>query len=266
MNKFLYKPVTYKFDRRPIQTAYRSQIFSVDLADYSRDPIMPGYIVVCVDNFTRKAWGCKTSSKTETAITQALNKIFEDSGYPEKIHSDQESAIVHNKMLRHHGIEVYHTTTNIGAAIAERCIRTIKEKIQMKRDESKHKNWRSYVEEAFIEYNSQQHSYLKKTPNEAWNNPEIGTDAQQRHLSKARSEPKKKLSVGDVVITVKRKTLFEKGYTQRFNTSPHKIVEIIETVPTMYILDNGERKYAQELQKIEQTAHNYLIEMNRKKN
>lgn len=254
----LYKKVIYKFPRRPTVINGKNDIWGVDLADYSKDG-HPGYILTVIDYYTRKVWTRRLTRKSEVQISDALESIFLETGEkPKKIHCDKESALIHNKMLKKNGIDIYHTYF-MGSPITERVIRTIKEMIEKERQKITAKSWKPVVESVTNVYNNNIHSSIGAKPNDAYIDPELVREKNHLNSYEKRKEPKTRLNVGDHVLTYYEKEKFVKGYKQRWNEDPNIVVRVINSNPMMYELDDGNRYYIQELQKITKDDYDELI-------
>lgn len=262
-NKDLYKPVIKNFERRPIISNDKNDIWSCDLVDMTGNiqGSQRGYILNCVDIFTRKAYSRVIPNKSEIAITQAFKSIFEEEGVkPRKIHADQESGFIHNKYLKQQDVQVYHTLNNpVGAPHAERFNKTMKEQMQQYRDANK-KRWKEFVRPWVNQYNETTHRSIGMTPNEANNNILRTEMKNYENETRERKEPKTQLKVGDYVLIPRQKTTFEKGYTQRWNSTVYKITEVINSNPTTYKLGGLKGVYyKQELQKTNRVFNNNLV-------
>ena len=96
------------------------------------------YFLCATDLFSKHAWVVPIKDKKWTNITNAFKKILSDStelhsnGKPNKIWVDQGSEFYNNtfkEFLKINNIEMYSTYNEGKSAVAERFIRTLKNKI-----------------------------------------------------------------------------------------------------------------------------------------
>ena len=79
----LHLPVRHKFKRRKILVNFPLEVFSGDFKDLgklSRNNNRYRFILVVVDNFSRKLYTELLRKKTGLEVTRALKKIFKDAG------------------------------------------------------------------------------------------------------------------------------------------------------------------------------------------
>jgi hypothetical protein len=258
--KFLYKKVPQIKEYRHIYANSKNEIYACDLADYSHENgINKGYILVCVDVYTRYLMTAVLKTKSKNEIEKALLKMFHDYGQCKAIHSDKESALIHSKMLKDMGIEVYHTEhteadkVSGSSPIAERTIQTIRGWLQQYSDVTMMKQWKIHVDEVTDDFNHKVHSTTKMKPNDAfWNSDtkQIDQNTTERlvedHERDIKTDPK--LVEDTNVVIPRHKKTFEKGYTQRWESDVLQIVEVLNTKPVSYRLSNGMIAYKEHLQ------------------
>ena len=162
---------------------------------------------------------------------------------------------VYNKDL----IELYSTENEEKSSVAERWIRTMKEKMWKYFSANSTNNFIDVLPVLVKEYNNTRHSSIKMTPVKASkkeNELRVWRNLYPDHLEIYDLKPK--FSVGDKVRISKRKKTFEKGYTTRWTEEIFTIAEVKFTSPVTYkIADlNGEEikgtLYEPELQKTSQ--------------
>ena len=97
------------FPRRTVVSRAVNDIWGIDLVDLASKG--GGYILNCVDIFSRKAHSVKLTSKTAASIEDGIENLFVLFGAkPVKIWSDKESGLVSNDaFLKQNNIELYHT-------------------------------------------------------------------------------------------------------------------------------------------------------------
>ena len=128
------------------------------------------------------------------------------------------------------------------------------------RTDSTKASWKSLLKEAVETYNNKAvHSSIKRTPADAYDDPDSIKDVISDHNFKnenANTKPKKyKFKVGDRVRIFKYKNKFEKGYTAKWTNEIFVIDKILNTSPITYQIKDLDNEpilgkfYAEELQK-----------------
>ncbi len=149
-NKFLYKKPQKIKTFRHITSLVPNAIWAIDLADYTgkEQGNNRGYILVCIDIFSRYLYTRVMNKKTANDIWINLESIFQEAGTnPKFFYSDREAGLLSNEIdekLTSKGIQVYHVDgaySRGGSPIAERVIRTIREKLEQLRDVTTFRNW-----------------------------------------------------------------------------------------------------------------------------
>ena len=132
----LHKPIIRKFKKRKVYSSFRDNIWGVDLADMqSLSKYNKGikYLLCVIDLFSKYAWVIPIKDKKGTSIVNAFKKILSDSNRkPNKIWVDQGSEFYNKSFkdfLKINNIEMYSTYNEGKSAVAERFIRTLKNKI-----------------------------------------------------------------------------------------------------------------------------------------
>ena len=208
-----------------------------------------------IDIYSKYAWVVPLKDKKGVSIVNAFQSILNKSKRkPNKIWVDKGSESYNRSMkswLENNDIEMYSTHNEGKSVVAERFIRTIKNK-SYKHMTSISKNvYVDKLEDIVNEYNTAKHRTTKMKPIDVKDNKYIdfGKDAND-------NDPKFK--VGDRVRISKYKNLFSKGYTPNSSEEVFVIKKIKNTVPWTYVIDdlNGEEItgtiYEKELQKIDQ--------------
>ena len=132
----LHKPIIRKSNKRKLHSSFRNNIWSVDLADMQLlSKFTKGFrFLLCViDIFTKYAWVIPLKDKKGISIVHTFQIILKESNRkPNKIWVDKGSEfynIPFKKWLRDNNIEMYSTNNEGKSVIAERFIRTLKNKI-----------------------------------------------------------------------------------------------------------------------------------------
>ena len=132
----LHKPVIKKFKKRKVYSSLKDNIWGVDLADMQ--PLSKfdkgfKYLLCAIDLFGKYVWVIPIKDKKETSIVNAFKKIISDEQRkPNKIWVDQGSEFYNQSFkdfLKINNIEMYSTYNEGKSVVAERFIRTLKNKI-----------------------------------------------------------------------------------------------------------------------------------------
>ena len=108
---------------------FESEVHLIDLTSKAEENDGYRYCMVCIDNFTKYAWGVPIKTKQPVDVVNAIQEIFNKIGIPKQLYSDQEGAFTNAEFIRlmdKHKIQ--HIMVVDGAHMIERFNRTVKEK------------------------------------------------------------------------------------------------------------------------------------------
>ena len=131
----LPKPIIRQFKKRKVYSSFRDNILGVDLADMqslSRYNIGIKYLLCAIDLFSKYAWVIPIKDKKGASIVNAFKKIISEGRKPSKIWVDQGSEFYNKSFtdfLKINNIEMYSRFNEGESIVAERFIRTLKNKI-----------------------------------------------------------------------------------------------------------------------------------------
>ena len=171
-----------------------------------------------------------------------------------KIWVDKGSEFYNGSMkpwLEKNDIEMYSTHNERKSVVAERFIRTIKNKIYKHMTSISKNVYNDKLDDIVNEYNNTKHRRTKMKPVDVKDNTYID-------FGKEINDNDPKFKVGDHVRISKYKSIFAKGYAPNCSEEIFVIKKIKNTVPWTYVIDdlNGEEItgtfYGKELQKIDQ--------------
>ena len=132
----LYKPIIRKFKKRKVYSAFKDNIWAADLADMQLiSKFNKGFrFLLCViDIYSKYAWVVLLKDKNGVSFVNALQSILRKSNSkPNKIWVDKGGEFYNRSIkswLEKNDIEMYSTHNEGKSVVAERFIRTIKNKI-----------------------------------------------------------------------------------------------------------------------------------------
>ena len=210
------------------------------------------YILCAIDLFRKYAFVIPLKDKKGISIVNAFDKIIKQSNRkPNKIWVDQGGEFYNNvfkKWLSDHDIIMYSTYNEGKSVVAERFIRTLKNKL-FKHMTAIGKNvYYDVLDDIVNEYNNTKHITIKMKPKGVGNN-------NKRVYIDEHNEKRSRFKVGDRVRISKFKNIFAKGYTPNWSREIFIVNKINDTVPYTYNIKdlNGEEIigsfYDRELQK-----------------
>ena len=229
----LRKPVIKKFNKRKIYSQFKDNIWGVDLADMqslSRKNKGIKYLLCAIDLFSKYAFVVPLKDKKGISIVNAFDKIIKQSKRkPNKIWVDQVSEFYNNdfkKWLSDNNIIMYSTYNEGKSVVAERFIRTLKNKFYKHMTATGKNVYYDVLDDAVSKYNNTKHSTIKMKPIDVKNNKRVYID---EHNEKAG-----RFKVGDRVRISKFKNIFAKGYTPNWSKEKFIVDKVNDTVPHMY--------------------------------
>ena len=212
------------------------------------------YLLCAIDIFSKYACVVPLKDKKETSIVNAFQKIILEGRKPNKIWVDQCSKFYINllkKFLKINNIEMYWTYNEGKSVVAERFIRTLRNK-NFKHMTVISKNvYFDVLDDIVNKNNNTIHRSIKIKPI----NVTSGSYAEYNEDFN-KNEPKFK--VGDYARISKYKNIFAKGYTSNWSEEVFVVSKIKNTIPWTYVISdvNGEeitgRFYEKELRKTDQ--------------
>ena len=253
----LHKPINRKFKKRKIYSAFKDNIWGVDLADmkllgkYNKGI---RFLLCVIDIFSKYAWVVPLKDKKGISIVKAFQSILKQSNRkPNKIWVDKGSEFYNayfKKWLRNN-VAMYSTYNEGKSVVAERFIRTLKSKIYKYMTSISKKVYIDKLDDLVDKYNNTYHTTIKMTPIDVKDNTYINADKEINN-----KDPKFK--VDDHVRISKYKNIFAKGYMPNWSEEVFVIKKVKNTVPWTYVINdvNGEEItgtfYEKELQKTNQ--------------
>lgn len=269
----LYKPARKNFNRRRTIVKCIDDIWQLDLAEFpqhARENKGCKFILVVIDCFSKFLWTRALKSKSADDVSKAMADVLRESGrHPAHLQSDQGKEFFNTKfntLIKKYGINHYNTYTVMKASMAERVIRTLKEKLHKMFNLRGQYKWIDVLQDVTDTYNNTVHRTTRMRPSEVNKKNEKALLMSCYGIDKKQTRAKLLFGDGDIVRISKEKTFFEKGYTPRWSTELFRVVSVQTThQPPTYLLEDLQGNpisgcfYAEELQK---TNHPdiYLVE------
>ena len=205
----------------------------VDLADMqslSRKNKGIKYLLCVIDLFSEYIFVVPLKDKKGISIVNAFDKIIKQSNRkPNKIWVDQGSEFYNNnfkKWLSDNNIIMYSTYNEGKSVVAERFIRTLKNKLYKHMTASGKNVYYDVLDDVVNKYNNTKHSTIQMKPIDVKDNKRVYIDEH--------NEKDSRFKVGDRVRISKFKNIFTKGYTPNWSKGIFIVDKINDTAPYTY--------------------------------
>ena len=237
----IHKPIIRSFNKRKVYSQFKDNIWGVDLADMqslSRKNKGIKYLLWAIDLFSKYAFVIPLNDKKGISIVNAFNKIIkqsriiENNRKPNKIWVDQGGEFYNNvfeKWLSDNDIIMYSTYNEGKSVVAERFIRTLKNKLYKHMTATGKKVYFDVLDNVVNKYNNTKHSAIKMKP------IDVGDNNKRVYIGE-HNEIDSRFKIGDRVRISKFKNIFDKGYTPNWSTEIFIVDKVNDTVPYTYNL------------------------------
>ena len=226
----LHKPIIRKFNKRKVCSQFKDNIWGVDLTDMqslSRKNKGIKYLLCAIDLYSKCAFIIPLKDKKEISIVNAFNKIIKQSNRkPNKIWMDHGGEFYNNvfeKWLSDNDINMYSTYTEGKSVVAERFIRTLKNKLYKHMTATGKNVYYDVLDDIVNKYNNTKHSTIKIKSVDVKNNKRVYIDEH--------NEKDSRFKVGDRVRISRYKNIFAKGNTPNWSKEIFIVDKINDTVP-----------------------------------
>ena len=189
----LHKPIIKKFDKRKVYSQFKDNIWRVDLAGMqtlSRKNKGIKYLLCAIDLYSKYAFVASLKDKKGISIVNAFDKIIKQSNRrakgasvqhvkPNKIWVDQGGEFYNNvfkKCLSDNDIIMYSTYNEGKSVVAERFIRTLKNKLDKHMTATGKNVYYDVLDDVVNKYNNTKHSTIKMKPTDVKNNKRVYID------------------------------------------------------------------------------------------
>ena len=204
----LHKPIIRKLKKIKVYSSFKDNIWGADLADMhliSKCNKRMHFLLCVIDIFSKYAWVVPVKDKKGTTITNAFQKILDESKYKtNKIWVDKDSKFYNRSMkswLQDNNIEMYSIHNEGKSAVAERFIRALKTKIYKYMTSISKNVYTDKLDDIVNKYNNTYHNTIKMKPVDVKDNTYID-------FSKESNNKNPKFQVGDHVRISKYKNHF----------------------------------------------------------
>ena len=180
--------------------------------------------------YSKYAFVIPLKEKKGISIVNGFNKIIKQSNRkPNKIWVDQGGEFYNNvfkKWLLDNDIIMYSTYNEGKSVVAERFIRTLKNKLYKHMMATGKNGYYDVLDDIVNEYNNTKHNTIKMKPIDVGDNKRVYIDEH--------NEKDSRFKVGDRVRISKFKNIFAKGYTPNWSREIFIVNKINHTVPFTY--------------------------------
>ena len=229
-----HRRITKKtFPRRRVIARFPFELFMADLIEYQEDRfINRGYkfILLMIDCFTKMIYVAPMKRKTKEWSADAFESIFKKlENYPVNLVTDGGLEFFNSsvqKIFETYGINHYKTPTKtkMKASIAERAIRTIKNRLEKYFRHTGKRKWIDVIDHFVANYNKTPHRSIGMPPQDV--NDENRDEVYKKLYPLRNLTVVCRLQLGDKVRKIVEKKDFEKGYTQNWSDEIYEIATV----------------------------------------
>ena len=198
---------------------------------YSKSNYGNNYILVGVDEFSRKNYVAAQKTATAEETAKNLDKIIGDMEFkPRQFSSDQGSEFnirnsdFYNVIVKKYGMVVFYLKAPNKASICERFIRTLKSRLGRHFTENKTRNWVDILQKFSKNLNNTVHSTIGIEPNKVtFENRKV---IYNRLYGSIAPPVKCLFKVNDKVRIPEQKNIFAKGYAPNWTEEIFTIIQV----------------------------------------
>ena len=188
---------------------------------------------MCYNLYSKYAFVIPLKDEKGVTIVNAFNKIIKQSNRkPNKVWVDQGGEFYNNvfkKWLSYNDISMYSTYNEGKSVVAERFIRTLKNKLYKNMTTTSKNVYYDVLNDVVNKYNNTKHITIKVKPTDV-------KDNNKRVYIDEHNEKDSRFKVGDRVRISKFKNIFAKGYIPNWSKEIFIVDKINDTVPYTYNL------------------------------
>ena len=212
------------------------------------------YLLCAIALFSKYAWVTLVKDKKGTSIVNAFQKIITKGRKLNKIWVDQGSELYNQSLkdfLKINNIEMYSTYNEGKSVVAERFIRTLKNKLFKHMTAISKNVYFDALDDIVNKYNNTVHRAIKMKPIDL-------TSDSYAEYNEDSNKKDPKFKIGDHNRISKYENIFAKGYTPIWSEEIFIVSKIKNTIPWTYVIRdlNGKKIngtfFEKELQKTNQ--------------
>ena len=230
-----FRAARKNFKRNPIIAPHIDAQWQGDLAEVGNiasHTTGVRYLLVVIDVVSKYTWVEPLLTKNGPTVLLAFQKILKETmRLPKKMQTDDGKEFLYGGLQKYFerlGITFFTVKSDKKAAIAERVIKTLKEKIYRYMHEKHTHTYIDVLQDLVSSYNNTYHSSIKMAPSEVAENNE--GEVLRNLYGKAWEQDKKKkrpkFREGDFVRISRVKGVFEKGYVGQWTEE----IFIVDTI------------------------------------
>jgi transposase InsO family protein len=165
-----YRKAKKRFTRERVVVSSKNQQWDCDslsMAFYKKENEGYGYILVCVDIFTRFLHTRPLKTLRAAEAKEAFQDILKTSQKPKSIRTDRGGEFIGSEMkkfLQSSGIKHILTNNELKSSYAERVNRTLRSRIARLIRGKNSFDWLTYLQDLTTAYNNTKHRSIKTTP------------------------------------------------------------------------------------------------------
>ena len=281
----LHRPLKRKFPRNRVIVYGKDSQWDADLMDMTQLAKYNksfNYVLLCIDILSKFVWVVALKTKQSKEVLKAFQKIFSQGRKPSLIRTDQGKEFVSRMaetLFKTKGIHHFVTQNETKANMAERAIKTIKNRIFKYFTKAQTYKYIDVLQDIVYSFNRTFHRSIHMTPvevnkdneDEVWQRiylPFKKPNSSKIHSKTTKPKSKYKFQVGDTVRVSHLKKAFDREYSTKWTTEMFKIRarQLREGIPTYKLADLEKENvqgsfYEAELQKLHVTPNTeYNIE------
>jgi hypothetical protein len=239
-----HRPARKNFKRNQVVAAYIDEQWQGDLAevwDIAAQNNGVRYLLVLIDVVSKYLWVEPLKSKTGPVVLEGFKNVFKQmSRRPKKLQTDDGKEFWYGGLqnfLREKDIKFFTLKSDKKASLAERVIRTLKEKMFRYMTEKHTKKYIDVLSDLVFSYNNTYHRAIGMTPTEVniENEGKVLRNLYGSAWGMPKGKPKKKekpkYKIGEFVRISKLKGPFAKGYRGNWTEEVFVVSKVIESFP-----------------------------------
>ena len=200
------------------------------------------YLLCAIDLYSKYAFVIPLKDKKGINIVNAFNKIIKQSNRkPNKLWADQGGEFYNNvfeKWLSDNDINMYSTYNEGKLVVAERFIRTLKNKLYKHMTAPGKNVYYDVLDDVVNKYNNTKHSTIKMKPIDVGDTTKSSSLERnnKRVYINEHNDKDSRFKVGDRVRISRYKNIFAKVYAPNWSKEIFIVDKVNDTVPYMYNL------------------------------